>query len=295
MVVDTNLQRRLHRRIDDLPVLPTVVGQLMTLDREAEGFFEEVQDLIEADPTFAARILAVANSAASAPRSPITSVQGALARLGAVGASNMILAAAVSRVFVPRDDFERSLWRHALQVAMAMRIVAIRSKGPLELDPDESYTIGLLHDIGRFVLFEEAPEQLRRIDEADWDEPDQLLELETSICGMTHGAIGKMASERWGLPSTIGEVILRHHETGVDPFAGDAEAQIATLHFVDLAMFPSAMPGTPGYDEASIDQIELELMPKKPRGLEMSAGALHKLIVGVTAEADDLCRSLGIG
>ena len=294
MVVDRALQRRLAQRVDELPVLPTVVGRLMTLDREDDAFFDELQDLIESDPTFAARILSAANSAASAPRNPITSVRAALARLGAAGASNMILAAAVSRVFVPRDDWERSLWRHALQVAAATRIVAIRAGPALGLQPDEAYTVGLLHDVGRFVLFSEAPDQLRRIDEGDWDDPGALLELEQSICGMTHGEIGQMACERWGLPPLVGEVVLRHHQERVDPTRGSAEALIATIHFVDLAMFPSALPGTPGYDQAPLEVIESDLMPKMPSGVRMTAGALHELIISVTAETDVLCRSLGL-
>lgn len=285
---------RLHRRIDELPVLPSVIGQLMTLDREDENYFDRVLALIEADPTFSARVVSAANSAESAPRSPISSVRMALARLGSAGAANLILAMAVSRVFVPRDDWERSLWRHALQVAVAMRMLAPHSTDPVAFDADEGFAAGLLHDVGRFVLLGEAPDTLRRIDEGDWDDPEALVALERSICGLSHGEIGEMACTRWGLPETISEVVRRHHEPNWAPVGGGVSAMIAMVHFADLAMFPSAMPGTPGYDSAEIETIENDLMPKVPKGLVLTAEQLHGLIVTVTEEVDVTCRSLGI-
>lgn len=295
MVADLKLRNRLNRRIDELPVLPTVVSRLMTLDKEAPGFFDELLELIEADPTFAARMLSAANSAASSPRSPITSVRAALARLGGRGASDMILAAAVSRVFVPRDDWERSLWRHSIQVAVGMRSLITHGINPFGLQPDEAYAVGLLHDVGRFVLFGEAPAALRRIDEGRWEEPEELLELERAICGITHGELGQMACRRWGLPESLGEIVLRHHEADVVPGNGTVEAMLATLHFTDLAMFPSALPGTPGYDVAGPDAIELELLPKLPPGMSVSADDLHAVIVTVTAESERTCQALGLG
>ncbi len=282
MAIDRELQKRLRRRIDDLPVLPTVVGQLMVLDKDDVGYFDRLLELVESDPTFSARMLSAANSASSSPRSPVTSVRAALARLGSSGAASMILAAAVSRVFVPRDDWERSLWRHGLQVAGAMRVLAGVA--------DEAHAAGLLHDIGRFVLLGEAPDTLRRIDEGQWDNPEELLDLERSICGMTHGDLGKMASDRWGLPGPLGEVVLRHDEPNVDATAGPTEAVLAILHFADLAMFPSAMPGAPGYASLGVDSVDQEL----PAGLRLSAGLLHEMIRTVTVEVDDTCRALGL-
>ena len=63
---DADLRRRLERRLDELPVLPTVVARLLTLDRESDAYFEDLLELVEADATFAARTLSAANSAALA-------------------------------------------------------------------------------------------------------------------------------------------------------------------------------------------------------------------------------------
>lgn len=294
MAADASLGARLERRVNELPVLPTVVARLMTLDREDEGYFETVLGLIESDPTFAARMLSAANAASSAPSSPIGSVRAALARLGSSGASSMILAVAVSRVFIPRDPWEKSLWRHALQVAAAARALAGHSDDTIELSGDDAYTAGLLHDVGRLVMFGEAPDTLRAIDEGEWASPEALIEVERSICGLTHPELGAMACGNWGMPNQLTAAVLHHHEPDIDPLAGSVEAMVATIRFADLAMFPSAVVGSPGYADASRRTIEEELLPKVPQGILLTAESLHELIRTTTTEVEATCVALGV-
>lgn len=293
MATSTAFAARLEGRLNELPVLPTVVGQLMVLDAEAKGYFERVLELIESDQTFAARTLSAANSAESWPASPITTIQAALARLGSAGASTLVLAAASSCVFVPTDPWEKSLWRHALQVASAARALAGHAARSISLSADEAYAAGLLHDIGRLVMLGEAPETLRRIDEADWETPEALLEVERSICGHTHAEVGAMACKKWGLPDVITTAVRRHHDP-VDPAAGTVEALVATVRFADFAMFPSALPGSPGFADAPLSTIEEDLMPKLPSGFSVSAEALQQLISKSTTEVDAMCIGLGL-
>ena len=293
-MVEADLAERLKRRVDQLPVLPTVVARLMMLDHDSDAYFDRVLELLESDPTFAARILAAANSAASGPRSPVTSVRTALTRLGSEVASNVVLTAAVSRVFVPSDDWERSLWRHAMQVASASRALCHPVGNDAAFGPDDAYAAGLLHDIGRFVMFQEAPDILREVDEDQWDTPEALIEAEVTIAGVTHGVLGELACAHWGLPTIIQQVALRHHEPDLDAAAGATEALIALIRFADLAMFPSAMPGAPGYGDASLELLESSLMPEVPDGVSLSMERLREVIVTTTQEVDVLCAALGI-
>ncbi len=294
MAPDKALAARLEQRVRELPVLPTVVGQLMVLDREAEGYFERVLELIESDPTFAARMMSAANAASSSPANPISSVRAALARLGSSGASSMILAVAVSRVFIPRDPWEKSLWRHALQVAGAARALTAYLDDGSEVSDDDAYTAGLLHDVGRLVMFGEAPETLREIDEGDWATPEALIDVERSICGVTHAELGAMACRQWGLPPSLTEVVRRHHEPQSDTKTGTVEALVATIRFADIAMFPSALPGTPGFADASLSEIEDVLLPKVPGGISVTAANLRRLIIETASDVDETCVALGL-
>ena len=288
------LRARLERHIDALPVLPTVVARLMTLDREDANHFEDVLGLVEADPSFAARILSAANSASSAPTDPVASVRSALVRLGSQGASAAIIAAAVAQVFIPRDDWEKSLWRHAVQVGEAARALADLDPSGL-VERDVAYTAGLLHDVGRLVMFQEAPEALREIDEGDWDSPETLVEAERAMVGVTHSELGARACRRWLLPDVLVRAVARHHETP-RPVREPADQLLALVRTADLAMFPSAMPGTPGFDEADDEAYRERLLPRLPASLTgVTVGELRAVVTDVTRRADATVQSLGLG
>lgn len=287
-----NLRKALNRHLEELPVLPTVVSRLMALDPRSEGYFEEVRELIESEPNFATRILAAANSAASAPSSPITTIPAAIARIGSIGARNLVFALGVTRVFVPRDDWEKSLWRHALQTASAARALASRLGDP-EVQADEAYICGLLHDVGRFVMFQEAPDALRRIDEGGWDTADELVDLEKQICGLTHADLGAMACERWRLPDTIVEVVRNHHRK---EFTASRKVTRLTglIHLADIAMFPSALPGASDLAELGEEEVWSSLHNLLPPFLHLGTHELYALVAEATRQAEMVAEGIGI-
>jgi HD-like signal output (HDOD) protein len=107
----------------------------------------------------------------------------------------------------------------ALRLAPLMR--------PPKVEPQVAYLAGLLHDVGRFVLYLEAPEELRAVDETAWDSPAALIAAEKSICGFTHPEIGFLAAQKWKLPSDLALVIQFHHM--VDPHPPLVPARLVPL------------------------------------------------------------------
>lgn len=289
----TVLRNEMEQHIEALPVLRIVVANLMTLDRSDEHYFENIVRLIGSDPTFTARLLAVANSAESAPRSPVTTLAAAISRIGTMNASNIILAVGVADVFVPRDPWEKSLWRHALQVAILSRSMAIKAQNA-DLDPDEVYTCALLHDVGRFVMFRVAPEELRSMDEGDWQTPEALVAKEIAFCGMSHAELGERACRSWKLPTTIIEVVRDHHKSASVLSSMRVGRVTALIRFADLAMFPSTMPGTPGLAEADDATIEAVVTAAMPSFLRLTSTQLRETLIDAEAEAERVCRAIGI-
>lgn len=289
------LRRRLEARIETLPVLPLALAKLLSLDPADDGYFDEVIQIIESEPNFAARLLIAANSAESAPAQPITALTGALARVGSRGATNLMLALSVTKVFVPRDPWERSLWRHGVQVAHAARGLVRHAVTDDELNPDEVYACALLHDVGRFVFFQEAPDQLRAIDEGDWDTPQALVEKERQICGLTHPEVGALACRKWGLPDLIFRTVLHHHDPLPPALGGTDEQVIAIVRLADLAMFPSTMPDAHRLDEdLGVEELAAHLESRLPPFLPLSGAQLAQIIEQAAADADQACQALGI-
>ena len=293
--IDPGIRRRLEKHIDSLPVLPLALANLLALDPDDEDYFDDVLRILESEPNFAARLLVAANSAESSPTHPVTTLAGAVARIGSRGATNLVLALSVTKVFVPRDPWEQSLWRHGVQVAHAARSLARHVPDDEAINPDEAYACGLLHDLGRFVFFQEAPDQLRAVDEGAWETPEALIEQELEICGLTHPEVGAMACERWGLPAVIARVVRQHHYPLPERFTDPDEKVVAIVRFADLAMFPSAMPGADVLHRSlGIDELVTYLQPRLPSFLPLSGAQLSQIVEQAGLEADQASQALGI-
>lgn len=179
----------LKDKIQDLLLLPAVVARLMSLSSHDEKFFEKVLELANDDPPFAVRLIQLANSAVHAPIKPITTLPHAISRIGAQQIISLIFSMAVLRVFVPTTQGQRNLWIHAIQVGLTSRAIAKLSPS-LKVDPEQAYLCGILHDIGRFVQFEESVEELGKIDESHWTTPQQLIKAEMKLYGFDHAELG---------------------------------------------------------------------------------------------------------
>lgn len=293
MARTSTLHRQVRRHLDDLPILPTVVAQLMALDPLDEKYFDSVLHLIESDPNFSARVMVLANSSANAARSPVTTLRAAIARIGSKGASSMIISMGVATVFVPRDPWERSLWRHALQVALLARALARRVDGA-DVGADEAYLGGLLHDMGRFILFQVAPDKLREVDEGEWSSGDSLMEVERAVCGTTHTELGALACEKWNLPESITTVVRDHHTPRDTPAKSQAEQLTEVVKLADMVMFPSAMPGATGLEAVDETTAHNALVGHIPPFLTVEVRDLQTLMSAVIDESDDISSALGI-
>jgi len=221
-------------KVDDLPMLPQVLVRIMQLDSDAGDYFETFESLVKDDPPFAVKVITVANSAAFAPVNPIVTIHNALARLGSVTVRNLVASLAVQRVFMPTKENEIRLWEHSVKVALTAQTIA-KLLPDLKIDEGLVYLAGLLHDIGRFVMFEHAPENLLAVDESHWSSPNQLLESDLEVFKYTHSELGFKACEKWGLPDDLAMVVRYHHKSINKHFApGSMGALIFCVQIADL-------------------------------------------------------------
>ncbi|MEM9876052.1 MAG: HDOD domain-containing protein, partial [Myxococcota bacterium] len=144
-----------HRGVDgrfaleDLPALPGVVARLLELDAREPTYFDDVVAVAGEDPPLCARIIAAANTCASAPAVPIVALRPAVARLGVTQVSGIVTAATLTEMFDGRGTGR--LWWHALAGAAVARSIAEQLGRP-ELAPATAYLAGLLRDLGHFIM-----------------------------------------------------------------------------------------------------------------------------------------------
>lgn len=223
------LQRRLLDLIEDqrlrVPVLPKVATEVLRMIRDEDSDVAKLSGLVHTDPSVAARVVRLANSAAYAPRSPITSVPVAIARIGTRALGETVLAIAIeSGVFhVPGFEAElTSQWRHSVGAACYARELA-RTRGR---DGDEAFLCGLLHGIGQPVLLQAGIEEASALG-IPTKGAAARVRLFAAASALAPAA-GAMVTARWELPAPV-VAAARHHD---DPSAAGPHAVDCALVFV---------------------------------------------------------------
>ncbi len=290
------IAQRLDARLAELPVLPSMLVQLAALDSEQPDYFDRVLALVNADPGFAVRLLRLANAAgqqSGQTARAIESTTAALIKVGARAAVELMLTSHAAKVFPARSDWQRDLWMHSILAAYFMRRLA-PFVTDYPIDMNEAYLAGLLHDIGRFLLFLEAPEPFREVGEADWNTPQALSQAEQSCCGYTHAELGAMALRRWGMAESLVVVARDHHGGEAAAYSGQQRALLALLRDVDWLALRVARDGLDWFEQP-LDTIDAQLsgqMASHYRG-----DLTHRLNVlrQAAREARQLAAALGVG
>ncbi len=211
-------------RLDALPPFHPVVTRLLAeLAGEPSGF-RRIRLLVSEDPALAAHVLRLANSALFGCRNRVSDLLTALTLIGLDRLRALVLTYGVRHLFRPVARFPvcRTIWRHSLATALLAADLSFDNTG----DMMESYTAGLLHDLGRLVLLASARESyLALLEQAET--PEQSCDLERSAFGLTHAEAGARAMRRYDLPEPLAEAALLHHHD--DPLALSRQNPAAAL------------------------------------------------------------------
>jgi HD-like signal output (HDOD) protein len=177
-----------------IPTLPEVVTKLAAMVENPLVGLADIGRTLREDTAMTTRLLRVANSAAVGLSEPVLSVEQAAATLGARTVRNLALQAAVIDLFddLPStDDLDiRPLWRHAILTAQVAQLLATEFAPALPLAPDEYYSCGLVHDVGKLVLLQGLGEEyLEVLHDARRDgKASQVVEQQQ--LGFTHVDVG---------------------------------------------------------------------------------------------------------
>jgi putative nucleotidyltransferase with HDIG domain len=102
-----------------------------------------------------------------------------------------------------------NLWLHSYEVAF---LSSTLSDHIAVTQPQECFLSGLLHDIGRIVLYSMDHHRFHQIETTD-----SMLEQETALFGCTHAEAGAWFSEEINLPYAIVTTIRHHHKPSSAP------------------------------------------------------------------------------
>ncbi|MDR2789345.1 MAG: HDOD domain-containing protein [Candidatus Accumulibacter sp.] len=256
-------------RADALPSLPEVVTYLIRALRDDNADLETLAHHINVDPAIAARLLAAANSASSGLSKRVRSAAQVFLLLGADRVINIILASSLIYCYDEHTSgfIAPLFWRHSLGVAICAQALAEQTG----IDPELAFISGLLHDIGRLLMYTASPcHVLKALDRCHHDDVP-LIVAEREVFGYDHCQSGRVLANAWNLPSDIEDAIAAHHEPdGFDSEICDlVHVSECLSHALDLGEI--ANNRVPDISELACARIGLSWQKFSPRFAEIEA------------------------
>ena len=198
-------------KLRDIPTLSVVVTRVMELVNNPRTSASQIAEVLKRDQVLTAKVLRLVNSSFYNLSTEITDVSRALGFLGFNTISVLVLGTSVFSSFEMRASPYFNVlefWKHSLATAIAGELLARKVKHPR---PEDCFTCGLLHDVGKIALFKVSPDDLKAVVEKASSENKSFLQAETELGLPGHPILGERLAERWQLPVLIRKTIRYHH------------------------------------------------------------------------------------
>lgn len=261
------------------PVLPQSVISLTNLLNNPDFNLQSFIKVVEQEPSIATELMKKANSPAyKRGDKDITNLQQAFMFMGANDIKEFVLNRFIKNLCQQKPiyfkTFGEKIWLHSQDVAIVAKTLAARRKQ----NADAAYTIGLMHDLGKVVIFQFMVEAFKVID-PDFKQDSLVFKKFLSEKSML---LSVELMKIWNMPSVIIDVVQGQVEdvTNVD----DLDPMTAILFEANLISEISL-----SYQDGHIQPAEFESLVSNTK-LRGDAKLLLREILNIYSdEASSSC------
>ena len=203
---------KLVAQATDLPAMSVIASKAVKLVSSDTASAKDLGEIISRDQAIATKVLKLANSALYSFSREITSIREAVVVLGFKTLKSLLLT--VSYMEIHGDmkalSLEESLmWKHSIATALFSREIVREIKTD---DPDELFTAGLIHDIGKVILSKYLGSIFSKIFQRVYNEEQSFNMIEKNTLGFTHNELGAAVLRKWQFPDLLIQVVQNHND-----------------------------------------------------------------------------------
>jgi len=224
-----------------LPEIPSTVFELNEVIASPLASADDIAQVVSKSPSLAAILLKIVNSPIYAFPTKIDTISRAVTLIGTQEISGLAMGIDAISIFkdIPKDMIDMHLFlKHSLACAIISRVLCAYKN---IIQTEQLFVSGLLHDIGRLILYKYYPEQAKKILVRAERSKELLHEEEKRGIGCQHTDIGRDLLKKWKIPFSIENNVFYHH----NPSGANNQAYATIIHLADI-MAHSLEIGTSG-------------------------------------------------
>lgn len=216
----------------ELASLPDVYFRIIEILEDPSSSAAHLAEAISKDPSISGRLLRLVNSSlyggqgSGKRQNQVDSLVKAITLVGFDELSSLGLGIAVIRTFkkippllIDMKDF----WFHSTGCGVLSRLLSFHLFKRAE---ERFFMGGLLHNVGRLILFNTYPEHMQNILNRSVAEEIPVHHLEKEYFGYTNAEIGAALLEQWQFPRSLRNMVKYQH----DPLGGNREPDAEIIH-----------------------------------------------------------------
>ncbi len=246
---DDNLIQTLSK-ITELPTMPDIYLKLKNELEKEDCYIRNIAEIISEDVAMTAELLKFVNSAYFSLPTKIMDPTRAISYIGIEALKAIVIQEKLFSYYgdIPNMPFSFSDFNTHSQLTghLAKQLTSYERKMPKMIE--ESFTAGMLHDIGKLVLLK-FPDFNKQKLEYIKEHKCSGVEAEYKILGTSHAEIGAYLLGLWNFPDSILEAVAFHHYPEKTPLSS-----FSTLTSVYIANgMTSNAKNINDYDTSTVD------------------------------------------
>lgn len=211
-------QEDVIERSKELPGLPVIVTQIVSLTDNPTTNLNTLVDYLKYEPVIAARVLSLANLSVARSRN-VSEIHDIYTATSLIGNCNVRKLALMSSIAGFADHISHTgmanFWQHSVSVGICCEELALHCN--LNISSEVALVSGLLHDVGQLWLYYFNAGDFREIWHQSLSHGIGIERAEYERFGVDHSIIGGWMAEYWQLPCDIRNAIRFHHSPDSAP------------------------------------------------------------------------------
>ena len=265
--------KKLQKKNIILPELPSVAFELKKVVENPMSSAEHIAQVVSRSPSLTAVVLKIVNSSFYGFPSKISTVSHAVSLIGTQEISVLALGISVLSIFknLPSKTIDmHSFLRHSLVCGLLSRVFAAHKNVP---QTEQLFVSGLLHDLGRLILYIYFPDESRNILARSKNRNKLLYKEEKDYLGCDHAQLGVALMKQWNLPLILKNNVLYHHK----PSEAQQSVPAAIVHLADIIVNSLGIGGSGEKFIPPLDYNAWENLELSPSSFETIIGqATHQ-------------------